>query len=109
MSAKAMREASGKAMLGRALAKSGTSMSARFAVFTTDSNWAEIVVAHPWLLTEVQFHSRTSATFRNSLIFIRDTYNRLTWYIIRVSLHSMTHRYIYFNDSLRRCSVVSLT
>ena len=53
MSAKAMREASGKAMLGRALASSATSMSARFAVFTAESSWTEVVANNPWLLTEV--------------------------------------------------------
>lgn len=53
MSAKAIREAGGKALLGRHL-KSASVAPYRGATVTEDVNWDELVNANPWLLTEVR-------------------------------------------------------
>ena len=52
MSAKAIREATGKTLLSNGLA-SGVAVSARFAVVTPDTNWEELELKQPWLKTEV--------------------------------------------------------
>ena len=52
MSAKAIREVTGKALLNRLLSP-GVAIPARFATVTTDTNWDKLVSDNPWLQTEV--------------------------------------------------------
>ncbi|XP_071481540.1 ATP-citrate synthase-like, partial [Diadema antillarum] len=51
MSAKAIREAGGKALLSKHL-KSSSVAAFRGATVTEDIKWDELTTAHPWLLTE---------------------------------------------------------
>lgn len=52
MSAKAIREATGKDLLNRFLC-SGALVKSRFAVVDQNSDWQKIVEENPWLLKEV--------------------------------------------------------
>lgn len=49
MSAKAIREATGKDILNRHLLIQSDSTPCRFATVTEDTNWAELVEKNPWL------------------------------------------------------------
>ncbi|KAG0730231.1 ATP-citrate synthase [Chionoecetes opilio] len=51
MSAKAIREVTGKTLLNNHL-PSGASATCRFAAVTQDTQWADLVQQHPWLKTE---------------------------------------------------------
>lgn len=51
MSAKAIREATGKDILNRHLLNHSDATPCRFATVTQDTNWAELVEKNPWLET----------------------------------------------------------
>lgn len=52
MSAKAIREATGKDIINRNLSVSTAAAKCRFATITADTNWNDIVVDQPWLKTQ---------------------------------------------------------
>lgn len=49
MSAKAIREATGKDLLNRFLDGSSGAAKARFASVNEDTQWEQLVIDHPWL------------------------------------------------------------
>lgn len=51
MSAKAIREATGKDILNRQLLTNTGTSQCRFATVTSDTNWTELVAKNPWLET----------------------------------------------------------
>ena len=52
MSAKAIREAVGKVLLGKYM-ESGVAVSAQCASVTAETNWNTLAQEHPWLTTQV--------------------------------------------------------
>jgi len=52
MSAKAVREASGKHLLNRFLPP-GVAVKSNVAVVTAETDWTSLVHEHPWLASEV--------------------------------------------------------
>jgi len=52
MSAKAIREASGKHLLNKFL-PAGAAVKSNVAVVTADTDWTSLAQDHPWLLSEV--------------------------------------------------------
>lgn len=52
MSAKAIREATGKDLLNRHLPE-GSAAFCKFASVDENTNWGELEAAHPWLKTQV--------------------------------------------------------
>ena len=55
MSAKGIREATGKDILNRHLAGVATVQPCRFAAVGPDTDWDVLLKENPWLATEVQF------------------------------------------------------
>lgn len=53
MSAKAIREATGKDILNRSLGNTTGAATCKFASVTSETNWNELVATHPWLETTV--------------------------------------------------------
>lgn len=53
MSAKAIREASGKDLLNRHLDQSSAAAKCRFASVDETTNWTDLVAANTWLETTV--------------------------------------------------------
>lgn len=53
MSAKAIREATGKDILNRLLDSTSGAAPCKFASVTSNTNWNELVASHPWLETTV--------------------------------------------------------
>lgn len=53
MSAKAIREASGKDLINKNLIQSGGAAKCRFASVDETTNWDNLVATHPWLETTV--------------------------------------------------------
>lgn len=53
MSAKAIREATGKDLLNRLLDTSSGAARCKFAAVTESTNWNELIANNPWLQTEV--------------------------------------------------------
>lgn len=53
MSAKAIREASGKDILNRLLDSSAGAAKCQFATVTSETNWDHLRTTHPWLETTV--------------------------------------------------------
>lgn len=53
MSAKAIREATGKDIINRNLSVSTAAAKCRFATITADTNWNDIANDQPWLKTQV--------------------------------------------------------
>lgn len=53
MSAKAIREATGKDILNRLLDGKSGAAQCRFASITPETNWGKLVDDHPWLLKTV--------------------------------------------------------
>jgi ATP citrate (pro-S)-lyase len=62
MSAKAIREATGKDLLNRSL--KGTANTSRYAVVNENSNFEDVVNQNPWLKQEV-----IDVKLKNSLFF----------------------------------------
>lgn len=52
MSAKAIREATGKDLINRKLPSGTQAVKLRFVTVTEKTNWADLVADHPWLKTE---------------------------------------------------------
>ncbi|KZC11787.1 PREDICTED: ATP-citrate synthase [Dufourea novaeangliae] len=52
MSAKAIREATGKDLINRKLPSGTNAVKCRFVTITEQTNWADIVNSNPWLRTE---------------------------------------------------------
>ncbi|XP_047364838.1 ATP-citrate synthase isoform X2 [Vespa velutina] len=52
MSAKAIREATGKDLINRKFPSGTQAAKLRFAIVTEKTNWTDLVVDHPWLKTE---------------------------------------------------------
>ncbi|XP_076627273.1 ATP-citrate synthase [Colletes latitarsis] len=52
MSAKAIREATGKDLINRKLPLGTNAVKCRFVAITEQTNWADVVNTNPWLLTE---------------------------------------------------------
>ncbi|XP_003708319.1 ATP-citrate synthase [Megachile rotundata] len=52
MSAKAIREATGKDLINRKLSPGTNAVKCRFVTITENTNWTDVVNDHPWLLTE---------------------------------------------------------
>ncbi|XP_076240765.1 ATP-citrate synthase [Calliopsis andreniformis] len=52
MSAKAIREATGKDLINRKLASGTNAVKCRFVTITEQTNWADVVIENPWLQTE---------------------------------------------------------
>lgn len=55
MSAKAIREATGKDLLNRLLDTSSGAARCKFAAVNESTNWNELIANNPWLQTEVIF------------------------------------------------------
>lgn len=53
MSAKAIREASGKDLINRHLNQNGGAAKCRFASVDENTNWTDLIAANPWLETTV--------------------------------------------------------
>lgn len=53
MSAKAIREATGKDLLNRLLDSGSGAARCKFAAVNESTNWNELVANNPWLQTEV--------------------------------------------------------
>lgn len=53
MSAKAIREATGKDILNRLLDSSSGAAKSQFATVNSDTNWDQLRLSHPWLETTV--------------------------------------------------------
>lgn len=56
MSAKAIREATGKDILNRLLDSSSGAAKAQFATVNSETNWDHLRTTHPWLETSVRMH-----------------------------------------------------
>lgn len=54
MSAKAIREATGKDILNRLLDNSSGAAHCQFATVNSETNWSELVASNPWLETTVR-------------------------------------------------------
>lgn len=52
MSAKAIREATGKDLINRELPSGTNAVKCRFVAITEETNWTDIVNEHPWLQRE---------------------------------------------------------
>ena len=52
MSAKAIREATGKDLINRKLSPGTNAVKSRFVTITELTNWTDVVNDNPWLLTE---------------------------------------------------------
>lgn len=52
MSAKAIREATGKDLINRKLPSGTNAVKCRFVTITENTNWTDIVNEHPWVQTE---------------------------------------------------------
>lgn len=52
MSAKAIREATGKDLINRKLPSGTKTARLRFITVTEKTNWTDLILAHPWLKTE---------------------------------------------------------
>lgn len=52
MSAKAIREASGKSLINKYLGGNNATVQSRFASVDPNTKFAELVANHPWLKTE---------------------------------------------------------
>jgi ATP citrate (pro-S)-lyase len=55
MSAKAIREASGKDLINRNLPTGTAAAKCQFASVTEATDWAELLSNNPWLQTQVNF------------------------------------------------------
>lgn len=55
MSAKAIREATGKELLNKLLDATSGAARCKFAAVTESTNWNDLVADNPWLQTEVKF------------------------------------------------------
>lgn len=64
MSAKAIREASGKDILNRLLDCDSGAAKCQFAAVNSETNWEHLRTSHPWLETTV----RTSQILTTSLL-----------------------------------------
>lgn len=53
MSAKAIREATGKDILNRLLNDKSGAAKCKFAAVSESTRWSDLVAANPWLETEV--------------------------------------------------------
>lgn len=53
MSAKAIREATGKDLLNRLLDTDSGAARCKFAAVNESTNWNELIASNPWLQTEV--------------------------------------------------------
>jgi ATP citrate (pro-S)-lyase len=53
MSAKAIREASGKDLINRNLPNGTAATKCQFASVTENTDWAELISNNPWLQTQV--------------------------------------------------------
>lgn len=53
MSAKAIREATGKDILNRLLDSSSGAAKSQFATVNSETNWDQLRLSHPWLETTV--------------------------------------------------------
>ena len=53
MSAKAIREATGKDLINRNLPSGTAAVKCQFAPVSEDTDWAELVSTYPWLKKEV--------------------------------------------------------
>lgn len=56
MSAKAIREATGKDILNRLLDKNSGAATSRFASVTSETNWSTLLAENPWLETTVSYN-----------------------------------------------------
>lgn len=65
MSAKAIREASGKDILNRLLDSDSGAAKCQFAAVNSETNWEHLRTSHPWLETTV---CKTTHTKRNNPI-----------------------------------------
>jgi ATP citrate (pro-S)-lyase len=55
MSAKAIREASGKDLINRNLPSGTAAAKCQFASVSEDTDWTELLTNNPWLQTQVYF------------------------------------------------------
>lgn len=62
MSAKAIREATGKDILNRLLASDAGAARCRFAAVNSETNWDELRASNPWLETTVSYKRSKSKT-----------------------------------------------
>ena len=53
MSAKAIREATGKEFINSFLVSNGIVATSRFVTVSADTNWDSLISANPWLKSEV--------------------------------------------------------
>lgn len=56
MSAKAIREATGKDILNRLLDSTSGAAKCQFATVNSETNWDHLRTTHPWLETTVSTH-----------------------------------------------------
>lgn len=58
MSAKAIREATGKDILNRLLNKTAGAATSRFASVNSETNWDDLVATNPWLTSTVSITNK---------------------------------------------------
>jgi hypothetical protein len=63
MSAKAIREASGKDLINRNLPAGTAAAKCQFAAVTEGVDWTELLLNNPWLKTQVKAHSFIQSVF----------------------------------------------
>jgi ATP citrate (pro-S)-lyase len=56
MSAKAIREASGKDLINRNLAVGTAAAKCKFAAVAEGADWTELLLSNPWLKQQVKAH-----------------------------------------------------
>lgn len=63
MSAKAIREATGKDILNRTLDRNTSVATSRFASVTPETRWDDLLSANPWLANTVRQHSNSELNY----------------------------------------------
>lgn len=70
MSAKAIREATGKDILNRTLDRNTSVATSRFASVTPETRWDDLLSANPWLANTVRQYSNSELNYFFHFIFI---------------------------------------
>lgn len=64
MSAKAIREATGKDIINRHIGANAGAAQSQFASVNESTNWNELIASNPWLETSVSFFFLLNFNFR---------------------------------------------
>lgn len=77
MSAKAIKEATGKDLINRHLQTQALA-KCRFAAVTESTNWRDLVDEHPWLKTQVSFQKFCNNLLRIARILFKNSLEKMT-------------------------------